>query len=68
MNYQMLLEKSIYIVMKYIFMKNYISPVLENYIETIYILNKKYNTVRVKDLAEVLNVKPPSVNEALTNL
>lgn len=37
----------------------------ENYLETIYILKKKYNYVRSVDLAKELNFSKPSVSRAI---
>jgi len=45
-----------------------ITPSLEDYLESIYILKQKKRTVRVKDLAKYLNVKAPSVVEVLKKL
>jgi len=45
-----------------------ISPSLENYLESIYILKQRNQIVRVKDLARYLKVKAPSVVEVLKKL
>ncbi len=45
-----------------------VSAALEDYLERIYMLKKERGDVRVKDLAEYLGVKAPSVTEALTHL
>jgi len=45
-----------------------VSAALEDYLERIYMLQQKRGEVRVKDLAEYLGVKAPSVTEALTHL
>ena len=45
-----------------------ISPALEDYLESIFILQKKGKIARVKDMAAFLKVKAPSVIEALANL
>ena len=45
-----------------------ISASQEDYLESIYIIQSKKNIVRVKDIAEFINVKAPSVIEALSNL
>ncbi|HRZ40122.1 MAG TPA: metal-dependent transcriptional regulator [Candidatus Omnitrophota bacterium] len=45
-----------------------VSAALEDYLERIYMLQKEGEGVRVKDLAEDLGVKAPSVTEALTHL
>ncbi|MBN2190767.1 MAG: metal-dependent transcriptional regulator [Candidatus Aureabacteria bacterium] len=41
---------------------------MEDYLESIYILNERKKHVRVKDMARQMNVKPPSVIEALKSL
>ena len=45
-----------------------ITAALEDYLEAILIIEKNRKVVRVKDLAGFMNVKAPSVNEALENL
>ncbi len=45
-----------------------ISPALEDYLESIFIINAKKSSVRVKDMAKFAGVKPPSVIEALNHL
>ena len=45
-----------------------ISPSLEDYLESIYILKQRNQIVRVKDLARYLKVKAPSVVEVLKKL
>lgn len=45
-----------------------LSPALEGYLETIHELKLNKGTVRVKDIAASLNVKAPSVHEALHHL
>lgn len=45
-----------------------VSAALEDYLERIYILQQERGEARVKDLAEYLGVKAPSVTEALTHL
>jgi len=45
-----------------------ISPSLEHYLESIFILQRKKRTVRLKDIAEYINVTAPSALEALDNL
>lgn len=49
-------------------MKREISPNMEDYLETIYIIHKAKKIVRTKELAEKLNVKLPSVTEAVQKL
>jgi DtxR family Mn-dependent transcriptional regulator len=49
-------------------MKQKISPSMENYLETIYELGQDGKTVRVKDVADKLQVKMSSVTGALQNL
>jgi|YelNatPaOPRAMG01_1025707.scaffolds.fasta_scaffold02816_4 DtxR family Mn-dependent transcriptional regulator len=41
---------------------------IEDYLEAIYLLGLKSSSVRVKDIAQFLKVKPPSVTEALSRL
>ncbi len=45
-----------------------ITPTLEDYLKTIYRIHQEKGVCRVKDIAEVLEIKPPSVNNALGNL
>ncbi len=45
-----------------------VSPAHEDYLECIYRLEEARDQVRVKDLAEALSIKAPSVTEALTAL
>ncbi len=45
-----------------------LTPNMENYLEAIKKINEKEKVVRVKGIAEELNVKMPSVTEALENL
>ena len=45
-----------------------ISPALEDYLESILIIRNKKQIVRLKDIAEILNVKAPSVSDALSAL
>ncbi len=45
-----------------------ISPALEDYLESILIIRNKKQVVRVKDIADFLNVKAPSVSDALSTL
>ncbi len=40
----------------------------EDYLEAIYVLSQSKKPVRVKDVAEFLSVKPPSVTELIKNL
>jgi DtxR family Mn-dependent transcriptional regulator len=48
--------------------KNNLTESLEDYLETIYRLECKQRVARVKDIAERLQVKMPSVTGALKNL
>ena len=41
---------------------------MEDYLEAIYILQKKQSTVRITDLAKLLNISKPSVNRAIKSL
>lgn len=45
-----------------------LTPTMENYLETIKKIGEKRKVVRVKRIAQELNVKMPSVTEALKNL
>lgn len=39
----------------------------EEYLEVMYLLQKNKGVIRVKDIAKILKVKPPSVVDALKN-
>ena len=45
-----------------------ISKALEEYLKTMYILNKQNGKIRVTDVAEKMNCTKPSVNKAIYNL
>ena len=45
-----------------------LSPSMEDYLETIDYLREKDKVVRVRDISNILNVKPSSVTAALDNL
>ena len=45
-----------------------LSQCLEDYLEAIYIINLNKKVVRVKEVAEFLNVKNPSVVDAISKL
>ncbi len=45
-----------------------ISPSLENYLETIYFLQKNSESVRVTDLAKKMDISKAGVNKAIKNL
>jgi DtxR family Mn-dependent transcriptional regulator len=45
-----------------------LSQCLEDYLEAIYIINQEKKVVRVKEIAEFLNVKTPSVVDAINKL
>ena len=49
-------------------MSKLMSPALEDYLESILIIEKEKEHVRVKDVAKFIDVKPPSVIEALKHL
>jgi DtxR family Mn-dependent transcriptional regulator len=51
-----------------IIMKKELTSSLEDYLEAIYILEKKHRVARVKDIAARLQVQMPSVTGALRNL
>lgn len=45
-----------------------ISKSQEEYLKTIYVLNRQVGTVRVTDIAKKMNYSKPSVNKALHSL
>ena len=45
-----------------------LTPNMEDYLEAIYIIRNKTGTVRVKDIARMLEVTMPSVSYAIKNL
>jgi DtxR family Mn-dependent transcriptional regulator len=45
-----------------------VTPHIENYLETIYLLGKEHGHAHVKDVARRLRVKMPSVTEAVRKL
>ena len=45
-----------------------ISKSLEEYLKTMYVLNKQVGKIRVTDIAEKMNCTKPSVNKAINNL
>jgi len=45
-----------------------ISKALEEYLKTMYLLQKQSGNIRVTDVAEKMNYSKPSVNKALNNL
>ena len=45
-----------------------ISKSLEEYLKTMYVLNKQIGKIRVTDVAEKMNCTKPSVNKAINNL
>lgn len=49
-------------------MEKKLTPTMENYLEVIKKIKEERRVVRVKGIAEKLNVKMPSVTEALENL
>ena len=48
--------------------KKKLSPSLEDYLETVYIIKEESNIVRTKEIAKRLNVSLPSVTEAIQKL
>ncbi|KUO63113.1 MAG: hypothetical protein APF84_11340 [Gracilibacter sp. BRH_c7a] len=48
--------------------ENSLTPSMEDYIEMIYRLSRKHRYIRVNDLAERLNVQPPSVTKMMQKL
>lgn len=49
-------------------MVNGLSPNMEHYIQTIYLLQRKYKVARVKEIAEFMGVTMPSVTSAVKSL
>jgi DtxR family Mn-dependent transcriptional regulator len=49
-------------------MENKLAPRLEDYLETIYILEKEKGVARVRDIAKLRHVKMPTVTEVLKRL
>ena len=49
-------------------MNEKLSPNMEDYLETIYLLELERGNVRVKDIAEKMEITMPSVSSALKNL
>ena len=45
-----------------------ISKALEEYLKTMYLLQKQNGNIRVTDVADKMNCSKPSVNKALNNL
>lgn len=45
-----------------------ISKSLEEYLKTMYVLNKQNGKIRITDIAEKMNCTKPSVNKAVKNL
>jgi DtxR family Mn-dependent transcriptional regulator len=45
-----------------------ISPSMEDYLERIYVAQQTHGVVRVKDISKLMNVRMPSVNNAITML
>lgn len=45
-----------------------ISKALEEYLKTMYVLQKQNGNIRVTDIAEKMNCSKPSVNKAIRNL
>ena len=41
---------------------------IEDYLETIYIIEQKYKIVRIKQVAKFLNISLPSVSEAINRM
>lgn len=49
-------------------LKNKLTPSLEDYLETIYVLERKNRVARVKEIANALQVQMPSVSGAVKSL
>ena len=47
---------------------NGMSPSMEDYLECIYVSHLEHGVVRVKDISKHMNVRMPSVNNAITML
>lgn len=47
---------------------SYLTPSMEDYIEMIYRMSNQQDSVRVNDLADKLNVQPPSVTKMMKRL
>lgn len=47
---------------------NKLSTSLEDYLETIFILNKERGEIRITDIANAMEISKPSVNKAVANL
>lgn len=47
---------------------NKLSTSLEDYLETIFILNKERGEIRITDIANAMEISKPSVNKAVSNL
>lgn len=45
-----------------------LSPNMENYLETIYLLEMEQGNVRIKDIAKMMDITMPSVSSAIKNL
>ena len=45
-----------------------ISKALEEYLKTMYVLQKQNGNIRVTDIANKMNCSKPSVNKAVNNL
>ncbi len=49
-------------------MESRLAPRLEDYLETIYVLEKEHGVARVRDIAKLRSVKMPTVTEVLKRL
>ena len=47
---------------------NKLSTSLEDYLETIFILNKERGEIRITDIANAMEISKPSVNKAVSSL
>lgn len=49
-------------------MKKKLTPNMENYLETVFVLQREHGHAHVKDIAKTIRIKMPSVTEALRKL
>ena len=49
-------------------MKNKLTPNMENYLETVFVLQREHGHAHVRDIAKTMRIKMPSVTEALRKL
>ncbi|MEE8637436.1 MAG: metal-dependent transcriptional regulator [Candidatus Margulisiibacteriota bacterium] len=49
-------------------MKKKLTPNMENYLETVFVLQREHGHAHVRDIAKTIRIKMPSVTEALRKL